>query len=306
MELIRYLKTQQQSCVATIGNFDGIHLGHQKILQQVTEQAFSLKLPSLVITFEPLPPEYFLKEKAPSRLLSLREKIVLLKKQYIDQVVCLRFNSTLANLPAEQFISDILVKQLRIKTLIVGDDFHFGHKRQGDLTLLQRLGKIHNFNVTHTQTVLFNNKRIGSSWVRTALAEGNLALASQLLDRPYTMGGHVLYGDQRGRQLGFPTANILLHRLVSPLSGVFAVKVHGLNQPLAGVANIGNRPTVDGKRFWLEVHLFDFNQTIYGRYLQVEFVHKIRDEQRFTSIEALKKQITQDVVTAKEILNRAS
>jgi|SRR6185312_4359009 len=298
MELLRYPKIQKNSCVATIGNFDGVHLGHQKILQQVTEQANLLNLPSLVITFEPLPAEYFLKDKAPARLLTLKEKLILLNKYNISKVLCLRFNKALENLNAEKFVSEILVKNLKVKSLIVGDDFRFGYKRQGDFALLQQLGEIHDFTVTHTQTVLWDNERVGSSRVRAALATGNLTLAAQLLGRPYTISGHVIYGDQRGHQLGFPTANIPLRRLVSPLSGVFAVKADGL----PGVANVGNRPTVDGKQSRLEVHLFDFNQTIYGRYLQVEFVHKIRDEQRFGSLEELKKQIELDAITAREIL----
>ncbi len=308
MNLIRginNIKSAQQNCVATIGNFDGVHLGHQKVLQQLVEKARAENLPALVITFEPLPPEFFHADQAPARLLLLREKIVQLKKCGVDRVLCLRFNTALASLAAADFVKTILVEKLHIHTLIIGDDFRFGHKRQGDFALLQKLGQQYGFAVVPTQTVKLDGHRIGSSVVRAALAEGDLGQAAILLGRPFTLSGHVIYGDQRGRQLGFPTANISLRRRVLPLLGVFAVRVHGLaEQPLPGVANVGRRPTVDGKRRLLEVYLLDFNREIYGKRIEVEFIKKLRDEKRFDSLEELKVQIERDVGEGRRVMVR--
>jgi riboflavin kinase/FMN adenylyltransferase len=310
MHLIRGLnniRSEHFGCVATIGNFDGLHLGHQKVLKNLIAQAKKLNLPSLVITFEPLPQEYFLSHKAPARLLRLREKLTLLKDFGVDRVLCLRFNKNLADIPAQEFVTEILVKKLGVQYLIVGDDFRFGKNRAGDFILLQQIGQIHNFAVSSTETFLLDNARVGSSRVRAALAQGDLKLAAQLLGRPYTMSGHVVYGQQLGRQLGFPTINITLPHLVIPLRGVFAVWVHGLgNKPLPGAANIGNRPAVSGNRDWLEVHLLDFNQDVYGRFVAVEFVEKLRDELPFPSLEELTEQIALDVAQTREILNNGA
>lgn len=303
-EIIRGLhniKPKHLGCVATIGNFDGLHLGHQKVMSQLKEKAKLLKLPTTVITFEPLPQEYFQEGEVPARLLRFREKVQILQELGIDRVLCLRFDKKLASLPAEEFVTELLVKKLGVKWLIVGDDFHFGYKRHGNFYLLTELGLRYGFNVSNTHTVEIDEHRVGSSVVREALADGNFPLAKQLLGRTYSMYGRVIYGDSRGRELGFPTANIPLKRRVLPLQGVFAVWVRGLGpNPLPAVANIGTRPTVDGKRSLLEVYLLDFNENIYGRFLQVEFLKKLRDEQRFESFDALKAQIGKDVEEAKE------
>lgn len=308
MKLIRdlvNLKSDYHGCVATIGNFDGVHLGHQKILQQLVAKAKQLNLPSLVITFEPLPQEFFSGEQAPARLMTLREKIVALKKYGIDHVLRLRFNKKLASIPAEEFVKKILVAKLGVRHLIIGDDFRFGYKRQGDFNLLQKMGAQFGFEVVPTETVLFDGERVGSSRVRNALAEGNIELAKKLLGRPYYLSGHVSYGEQLGRKLCFPTANIFLHRKVLPLRGVFVVQVHGLgDKPLLGAANIGRRPTVDDKDFLLEVYIFDFNQNIYGKFLQVEILHKLRGEEKFNSLEELKQQIAKDVEEARRAFLR--
>ncbi len=310
MELIRgtyNIKSRHQGCVATIGNFDGIHLGHQKVIQQLLEKARQLNWPSLVITFEPLPQEYFRNSAAPARILRFREKLTLLEKLGVDRVLCLLFNAKLANLSAENFVSEILHHQLGIKWLIVGDDFHFGHNRQGDFPLLQKMGASLGFQVSGTDTLLYAGQRVGSSHVRTALAQGDLQLTAQLLGRHYSMCGRVIYGDQRGRQLGFPTANVALRRRVIPIQGVYAVLVHGLDaKPVPGVANVGNRPTVDGNRSLLEVYLLNFNKEIYGQRLEVEFLQKLRDEQKFASLDLLKAQILQDVIHAKKFFERSS
>lgn len=297
---LQNIKKQQLGCVATIGNFDGFHRGHQIIIQSLINQAKRLNLPSCVIFFEPHPQEYFLKEKAAARLLRFREKITYLQKLSIDKILCLRFNKHLAECSAENFVKKILVERLGIKVLIVGDDFRFGKGRQGDFTFLQRLGKQYDFKVYSIPTVLFENSRIDSSRVRKALAQADFALAAKLLARPFRLSGRVIQGDQRGRLLGFPTANIGLHRYVIPLRGVFIVKVLGLqSSPLAGIANCGSRPTVNGVKSLLEVHLFNFSQDIYGSFVEVEFLQKIRDEKKFDSLAALQQQIIQDVAMAK-------
>lgn len=310
MDVIRgiyNIKPKHKGCVATIGNFDGIHLGHQKIIQQLLSKAQELNLPSLLITFEPLPQEYFRSESAPARILRFSEKFTLLKKLGVDRVLCLRFNASLATLPAENFVTQILVQQLGIKWLIVGDDFHFGHKREGDFTLLQKIGQTLGFGVSNTETLTFKGQRVGSSHVRAALKQGNLDLTTQLLGRPYILRGRVIYGDQRGRQLGFPTVNIPLRRRVIPLKGVYVVLVHGIHsQPIPGVANVGSRPTVDGIHSLLEVYLLNFDKQIYGQRLEVEFLQKLRDEQKFDSLELLKAQISQDVAQAKIFFNVAT
>lgn len=305
MELIRgiyNIKPKHYGCVATIGNFDGVHLGHQEVVRRLNAQAKALNLPSLLITFEPLPLEFFLKAQAPARLMCFREKIMFLRRQAVDRVLCLKFNEKLAALAPEDFVKNILVEKLGVRYLLVGDDFKFGKNRRGDFALLQKLGERYGFQVADIATVLCDGQRVGSSRVRSALQQGDLNLAGQLLGRPYSMCGHVIHGDKRGRQLGFPTANILLRRAVAPLSGVFAVRVYGVtNGFLPGVANVGRRPTVDGNKRLLEVYLLNFEGDLYQKFLQIEFVTKLRDEQRFASIDLLKAQIYADVEAAKSI-----
>ncbi|MES2997925.1 MAG: bifunctional riboflavin kinase/FAD synthetase [Pseudomonadota bacterium] len=295
---------KDKGCVLTIGNFDGLHQGHQAIIRTLQQQAKRLNLPSCVMLFEPHPQEFFLGEKAPARLMRLREKIKIFQDLAIDRVVCLRFNRRLAEMEAETFVKQILVRGLGVQILIVGDDFRFGKARQGDFDCLKKLGQQYQFEVYVTPTELFSGKRIGSSRVRDAVKQGNFALASRLLTRPFMLSGRVIHGDQRGRLLGFPTANIALHRLVSPLTGVFIVRVHGLGEkPVNGVANCGRRPTINGQKNLLEVHLLDFNKDIYGTYLEIEFLKKIRDEKKFGSLEDLKKQISEDVIVSKKYFN---
>lgn len=300
---LHHLKVKHRGCVLTIGNFDGVHQGHQAVIQALQQQAKQLHLPSCVMLFEPHPQEFFLTEKAPARLMRLREKIKILKNLSIDKIICLRFNQHLASMSAEIFVKQILVDKLGICSLIVGDDFRFGKGRQGDFESLKKLGQQYGFEVHAMTTVLFEGERIGSSRVRNALKAGDFSLARQLLTRPFTLSGRVIHGDQRGRVLGFPTANIALHRFVLPVTGVFMVRVYGLGEkPLNAVANCGRRPTVDGVKDLLEVHVLDFNQDIYGVCLEIEFLKKIRDEKRFSSLEALKKQITADVKWTKEAI----
>ncbi|BBB14826.1 bifunctional flavokinase/ FAD synthetase [Candidatus Rickettsiella viridis] len=288
--------------ILTIGNFDGVHQGHKVIIRALQQQAKLLHLPSCVMLFEPHPQEFFLQEKASARLMRLREKIKILKDLSVDRIVCLRFNKHLAGMSAETFVKEILVAKLGVRSLIVGDDFRFGKGRQGDFASLKKLGRQYGFEVHATPTVLFEGERIGSSRVRNALKEGDFSLAKQLLTRPFTLSGRVIQGDQRGRLLGFATANIALHRLVLPVSGVFMVRVHGLGEkPFNAVANCGRRPTVNGLKDLLEIHLLDFNTDIYGVCLEIEFLKKIREEKKFSSLEELKQQIEADVKWAKEV-----
>ena len=306
MELIRgvhNLYPRHRGCVATIGNFDGVHLGHQAVLRQTCEKARQMGLPSTVITFEPQPQEFFRPEQAPPRLTRLREKLLALRPHAIDRMLCLNFNEHLANLSAEEFIQSILIDGLGVRYLVVGDDFRFGKGRHGDFDMLVRAGQHDGFEVANTHSFTLSSDRVSSTLIREALGQGDLVRVQQLLGRPYSMCGRVAHGDKRGRTIGFPTANIYLHRKNTPILGVYAVRMNDVEDyPVNGVANIGTRPTVCGTRTLLEVHLFDFNKDIYGAHIEVEFVKKIRDEKRFESFDALKQQIHEDARQARDIL----
>jgi len=303
MELVRGLHNlcpRHRGCAATIGNFDGVHRGHQAVLEQLSRRAAELQLPLTVITFEPQPREFLSPGSAPPRLTRLREKLETLGRLGVDRVVCLRFDTFLAGLPADDFIRVILVEGLAVRYLVVGDDFRFGRQRAGNFALLEQAGTRQGFPVAAMQTFDIDGSRVSSTRIRRALERGDLELAKTLLGRPYGMCGRVAHGDKRGRTIGFPTANIYLHRAVSPVAGVFAVELHGLpGAPLQGVANVGTRPTVDGTRSQLEVHLFDFDRDIYGCHVQVSFLRKLREEQRFDSFETLQTQIQRDAEQAR-------
>lgn len=257
-------------------------------------------LPIAAIVFEPQPNEYFAPDRAPPRLTRLREKLHALGACEVERVLCLRFGKALASMSPQSFVNTILVEGLGVRHLAVGDDFRFGAKRQGDYDFLVGEGKRAGFGVQSTGTIVDEGNRVSSTRIREALTAGDLALAERLLGRPYSMLGRVVFGEQRGRQLGFPTANVDLHREVSPLRGVFAVEVKGIGAgSLPGVANVGNRPTLGGHRDQLEVHLFDFADSIYGQHLEVVFRVRIRDELRFDSLQALKTQISSDALAAR-------
>ena len=295
------LPASPQGCVATIGNFDGVHLGHQAVLTQLAMKGDTLKLPAVVITFEPQPFEYFVPEKAPARLTRFREKVEALRCYSIQKLCVLRFNKQLAEMSAELFIQKLLVEGLNVKYLVVGDDFRFGCERKGDFALLQQAGRQYGFQVVNMHTFAIDQNRVSSTRIRNALSSGDLLLAEKLLGRPYRMSGRVAHGDKRGRKMGFPTANIHLHRHKIPLTGVFAVQLFGIDEePVNGVANIGIRPTIGGNKALLEVHLFDFKREIYGEHVQVFFLHKIRDEQRFDSLDQLISQIHKDAEQARQ------
>jgi len=298
------LPKEFSGCVATIGNFDSVHLGHQAIISRLIQVARQRKLSSLLMIFEPQPEEYFDRSHLPARLTRLREKLQVLKNFNLDFVLIVPFHETLAHLSAEGFVENYLVKQLRIAQLVMGDDFHVGKHRKGDVAFLKKMGEQYQFSLEVCPPItLDNGVRVSSTAVRAALEKNNLILAQDLLGRPYSMCGRVAHGDKRGRILGFPTANIYLHRKKSPMSGVYVVSMHGVdNKPVWGVANVGIRPTVKGKFPLLEAHLFNFDQDIYGRYVRVEFLHKLREEQRFHSFDALKAQILKDSAAAQKIL----
>lgn len=307
MQIIRglnNLKPQHHGCVATIGNFDGVHLGHQAVLGQLANKADELRLPLTVVTFEPQPQEYFRPEQSPPRLTRLREKVQALRRYAVDRLLVLRFDRAFSQQSPDAFIHNLLVNGLGVKYLVVGDDFRFGKDRAGDFALLQAAGRQHGFEVVHMHTFVLDGERVSSTRVRAALAAGDLNGAEKLLGRVYRMSGRVAHGDKKGRDLGFPTANIHLHRIATPLRGVFAVELYGVTgEPLAGVANLGTRPTVDGLRTLLEVHLFDFAGDLYGAQVHVEFLHKLRDERRFASFDELKAQIALDAQQARALFS---
>lgn len=303
MQLVRglhNLKPAHRGCVATIGNFDGVHRGHQGVLARLRDRAAELSLPSCVVLFEPQPLEFFAPARAPARLSSLCEKLAVLKRAGIDRVLCLMFNRRIRELSAEQFVHQILVEGLDIKHLEVGDDFRFGCDRSGDFDLLVRAGQREGFSVESAHTISLYGERISSTRVREELAQNHFSLVEELLGRPYTITGRVLHGQKLGRQLGAPTANLQLNRLRPALHGVYLVSTEIDGQRWAGVANIGQRPSVAGDgRAHLEVHLLDFSGDLYGRRLCVQFHHKLRDEERFASLEALKMAIASDIAAAR-------
>jgi riboflavin kinase/FMN adenylyltransferase len=287
--------------VLTIGNFDGVHLGHRALLARLTTIASAEGLPPTVLTFEPHPREFFAPESAPARLSTLREKLELIADDGVALAYVCHFNAKFAALSAEEFIERVLVNTLRVRHLIIGDDFRFGAKRTGDFALLRETGARLGFQVEAMNSVTLEGERASSSAVRDALRNGRLEHAARLLGRPYSIDGRVVHGDKIGRQLGFATANIRMKHERPPLLGVFAVEVRGIDDKvLKGVANLGFRPSANQVlRPILEVHLFDFTTDIYGAHLNVRFLHKLRDEMKFPNFDALKAQIASDVEAAK-------
>lgn len=297
---VHNLRPWHRGCVATLGSFDGVHLGHQAILQQLVTLSKKIRLPSVVIIFEPQPQEFFQGDKAPARLMRLREKIQALLAHGVDKVLCLSFNDYLRNLSADEFIEQVLIQGIDVKHLVIGDDFRFGCDRRGDFALLKQAGAQKGFSVTDTVTLELDGERVSSTRVRQCLESGNFSAAEKLLGKPYSISGRVVYGQQLGRKLGVPTANVHLRRYRSPLQGVFAVTARVDGKVLQGVANIGVRPTVNGdKKLLLEVHLFDFAQKIYGQMIEVIFHKKLRSEKKFASLDELQVQLKKDIDEAK-------
>ncbi|MEO6422850.1 MAG: bifunctional riboflavin kinase/FAD synthetase [Candidatus Nitrotoga sp.] len=302
MLIFRGLHSADKKPVAlTIGNFDGVHLGHQALLKQLKTEAQLLGLPTAVLVFEPHPREFFTPQEAPVRLTNMREKLEIFATLDIDSVYVCRFNDSFAQMSATDFIH-ALSEKLMAKFVLVGDDFRFGNRRIGDFALLEKLGGQLGFKVQNMHSVSHNNVRVSSTAIRAALVEGDLLAAQRYLGRPYSISGRVVHGDGLGKQLGFPTANIQLKHNRPPLNGIFVVRVQGDGlPPMQGAASLGVRPTVkkDGKPV-LEVHLFDFSDEIYNKHLRVDFLHKLRDEEKFDNLQSLTKQIELDVCNAKQ------
>jgi riboflavin kinase/FMN adenylyltransferase len=289
----------------TIGNFDGLHLGHQAMLARLRDVARARGLPTCVLSFEPHPREFFAPDQAPARLSSLREKAEILRRFGIDRLHVFRFDRAFSALSADAFIEQVLGRTLQARYVLVGDDFRFGARRAGDFALLQRAGQSLGFDADCLHTVAVAGERASSTAVREALAAGDLAHAARLLGRAYSISGRVVHGDKLGRDIGFPTANIQLKHNRPPLMGIFAVELCGLNgAPLPGVASLGRRPTVKGADAVpvLEVHLFDFTADIYNRRVRVDFLHKLRDEEKYPDLDSLVAQIRIDVENAKQFL----
>lgn len=308
MQILRSIPSAATQPIAlTIGNFDGVHLGHQAMLAKLRVAAAARGLPACVMTFEPHPREFFAPDKAPVRLTSLREKLELLAQHGVERTHVLRFNFALAQVTAQDFIERILVRGLGVRWLQVGDDFRFGARRAGDLNMLKANAARHGYAVEAMATVELDGERVSSTAVRDALAAGDMVKAGRLLGQPYRISGRVVRGDQLGRKLGFPTANVRMKHNRPPLTGIFAVEFRrGDGAPVQGVASLGVRPTVkaQGAAPVLEVYLFDFKEEIYGESVSVDFLHKFRDEAKYVDLETLKQQIARDVADARDFFAR--
>jgi riboflavin kinase/FMN adenylyltransferase len=308
MQLIRGIHNIQSNiagdkqCVLTIGNFDGVHLGHRRVITALVDKAKQLGCIPSVMVFEPQPQELFSPEKAPARLTRLRDKYIYLARLGVERLICVNFNRQFAAMTADTFIEDLLVKQLKVKHLIIGDDFRFGKNRIGNFALLEQAGKQLDFAVSDTASYKLQQCRISSTEIRKALENNQLVEAERMLGRPYSIIGRVFHVDKRGRKLGFPTANVLLKRRVSPVSGVYVVKIDSLTGQYYGVANIGSRPTVSGVKQQLEVHIFDFNKNIYGETIEVILLSKLREEIKFDTISNLTEQIEYDSKQARKFV----
>ncbi|MGP1924630.1 MAG: bifunctional riboflavin kinase/FAD synthetase [Arsenophonus sp. NEOnobi-MAG3] len=305
MKLVRgihNIRAHHHGCVLTIGNFDAVHRGHHALLKHLKQQSQRLGgVPTMLMIFEPQALEFFLGKNAPARLMPFRDKINYFTEYDIDYLLCIKFNPTFASLTPQAFVSQLLVEKLGIKFLAIGDDFRFAKDRQGDFKYLSEAGEQYGFEVANTKSFCNAGQRVSSTAVRQALLSDNLILAENLMGHPYRLSGRVVYGRQLGSVIGFPTANISFKCLVIPLKGVYVVEVYGLaNHPLQAVANIGTRPTVNGVDKQIEVHLIDVRMDIYGRYIDVVLRKKLRNEQRFASVDELRQQIAKDIMAARQ------
>jgi riboflavin kinase/FMN adenylyltransferase len=297
------LRPQHAGCALTIGNFDGVHRGHQAVIARLRERAESLGVPATVMIFEPQPQEFFASDNArarPMRLMRLREKLVALADTGIERVLCLRFDARQAAMTADQFVTDVVVNGLGAKYVVVGDDFRYGRARTGDFESLRAAGERFGFEVSATETFSLDGLRVSSSAIRDALAGGDCATATTMLGRPYRIAGRVIRGEKIGRQIGVPTINIALPARGTPVNGIFVTAVqHSSGASWPGVASVGTRPTVGGSRPLLEVHLLDFDGDLYGQRMGVQFLHRLRDEKRFESLDAMRAAIDNDILDAR-------
>ena len=289
--------------VVTIGAFDGLHLGHQALLHAAFDTAGKTGMPTVVMSFEPTPKEFFAGDKPPARLMRFREKFDALSQCGVDIFFCPRFDSTMRDIDAPTFVRRLLVHTMNVRELIIGDDFRFARRREGNVETLERAGAALNFSVAQAPSVIVGGERVSSTAIRDALWSGDLQRAERLLGKPYRMSGRVIPGQKLGRDLGYPTANVNLQRRQSAVMGIFAVRVSGISDvPLDGVASVGTRPTFDGVKPLLEVHIFDFDEDVYGRYIHVDFIARLREERKFDSADALIEQMHIDSRQAREIL----
>lgn len=295
------LKEDRDPAVVTIGNYDGVHLGHQSVISHLIQKASSLNLPTTLVLFEPHPQEFFNRQNAPSRISTFREKAELIRQAGIQRLVCLRFNTVLSQMLADEFVQQLLIAKLGVKHLVVGDDFRFGRGREGDFALLNQYAQRGAFSLEAMPTFEVENARVSSTRIRRALEHADFAQAEKLLGRAYSISGRISHGQKLGRKLGFPTLNLPTRRMRSPLQGVYVVEVAGLSaQREPGVANLGSRPTVAAEGVTLEVHLLEAEGDFYGQRVEVFFKQKIRDEKRFDNLDELKAAIQQDVKAARD------
>ena len=292
-------------CVLTVGNYDGVHLGHQHMIRVLKDRAAELGCASTVLVFEPSSKEFIDPAGAPPRLTRWREKYLALAALGVDRLVTLRFDDAVRAMSPLCFVEKLLVADLNVRHVVVGDDFRYGAKAEGTIHSLRAAGASHGFGVEQVDAFIVDGVRVSSTAIRERLELGDCAGAARLLGHRYRMIGRVAYGERLGRTLGFPTANLRLMRRKSPLWGILAVRVHGIDmQPLNGVASLGTRPTVNGVEPLLEVHVFDFQGDLYGRAIEVEFIAKLRDELKFDSVELMQVQMKVDAAQARDLLSK--
>ena len=308
MRLVRHLSDLPyaelaQGSVVTIGSYDGLHPGHRHLLDRVIAEATARNVPSIVMSFEPTPKEFFSADAPPARLMRFREKFDALQDHGVDLFYCPRFSEAMRSITADAFIRKVLVHGLNARHIVIGDDFHFARRREGSISELQRAAPALGYSIEQVPSVIVDGIRVSSTAVREALAGGNVARATALLGRPYRMSGRIVRGRRVGRELGYATANVDLRRRQSAVMGIYAVRVHGLPEgPVDGVASVGTRPTFDLTKPLLEVHLFDFDRDIYGEYIHVDFIEHLRDEEKFDTVEALVAQMRIDEQNARSAL----
>ncbi len=299
MHLIRGLQNlkEQPGCVLTIGNFDGIHRGHQKIIKALVAKANTLGVPSIVISFSVPPESFFGRPKA--RLSSFRDKHLFLESLGVEKHLLIRFNKDFSQMSAQTFVEDVLLAKLKMRCCFIGDDFRFGKDRQGDYSMLENMAKTSDFVAQKVNRVTVNGKRVSSSEIRELLRQGEFSMAEELLGRPFAIKGRIMHGEKRGRTIGFPTINISIGRKLSPVLGVFAVLIELNKKTYHGVCNVGKRPTIGGEKILLEVNIFDFDKNVYGEHAKVLFRHRIREEMKFESVQQLQSQIASDADIAR-------
>jgi riboflavin kinase / FMN adenylyltransferase len=297
------LRARHRGCVLTVGAFDGVHQGHQEMIRVLRERASEYQAPATLLSFEPTPREFFATSAPPPRLTRFRERFEALCIYGVERFVCLRFDGRMREMSAPQFVDEVLVNGLGVRHVVVGHDFRFARHHAGTVSTLRELGEQRGFGVTEVPPFELEGERVSSSLVRTALQAGDMQRAAHLLGRSYRISGKVVDGAKLGRQLGFPTANLRLHRRATPVAGIFAVRVSGGGlQDAAAVASLGTRPTVNGKELLLEAHVFDFDGDLYRRHLHVDFIARLRDELKFPDVAALTRQMHEDAAQARRIL----